>query len=31
MDIKEKQHNGDLYQPMDDQILRDQLGYMDEL
>ena len=31
MDIKEKQHNGDLYQPMDDQILLDQLGYMDEL
>ena len=31
MDIKEKQHNGDLYQPMDDAILLDQLGYMDEL
>ena len=31
LDIKEKQHNGDLYQPMDGEILRDQLGYMDEL
>ena len=31
MDIKEKQHSGMLYQPMDEEVLRDQLGYMDVL
>ena len=31
MTIKEKQHSGMLYQPMDEEILRDQLGYMDQL
>ena len=31
MDIKEKQHSGMLYQPMDEEVLRDQLGYLDDL
>ena len=31
MDIKEKQHSGMIYHPMDDEVLRDQLGYMDAL
>ena len=31
MDIKEKQHSGMLYQPMDEEVLRDQLRYLDEL
>ena len=31
MDIKEKQHSGMLYQPMDEAVLKDQLGYMDAL
>ena len=31
MDIKEKQHSGKLYQPMDEEVLRDQLGYLDDL
>ena len=31
MDIKEKQHSGMIYQPMDEEVLRDQLRYLDEL
>ena len=31
MDIKEKQHSGMLYQPMDEEVLRDQLRYLDDL
>ena len=31
MDIKEKLHSGALYLPTDESIMRDQMGYMDEL
>ena len=31
MDIKEKQHSGMIYHPMDEEVLLDQLGYMDDL
>ena len=31
MDIKEKQHSGMIYHPMDEELLREQLGYMDAL
>ena len=31
MDIKEKQHSGMIYHPMDEEVLREQLGYMDAL
>ena len=31
MTVREKLHSGDLYLPMDESILRDQLGYMDML
>ena len=31
MDIKEKQHSGMIYHPMDDEVLQEQLGYMDAL
>lgn len=31
MDIKEKQHSGMLYYPMGDEILVEQMGYMDAL
>ena len=31
MTIKEKQHSGMIYHPMDEELLREQLGYMDQL
>ena len=31
MDIREKQHSGQIYHPMDEELLREQLGYMDRL
>ena len=31
MTIKEKQHSGELYLPMDEEILREQLVYLDSL
>ncbi|MDE5548219.1 MAG: sugar O-acetyltransferase [Clostridia bacterium] len=31
MTIKEKMHSGALYLPMDDEILKEQLGYLDRL
>ena len=31
MTIKEKQHSGMIYHPMDEALLREQLGYMDQL
>ena len=31
MDIKEKQHSGMIYYPMGDEILVEQMGYMDAL
>ena len=31
MTIQEKQHSGEIYQPMDQEILDKQLGYLDRL
>jgi len=31
MTIKEKQHSGEIYQPMDEEILREQLTFLDSL
>lgn len=31
MTIKEKQHSGEIYQPMDEQILKEQLTFLDSL